>query len=542
MKKMFKFFMCAAIVAAGFVGCSNEEVVPGGNNSADGTDGGESTSATFNIKFVQTKAPATNMEQGTTGQDVINPTNIRLLIFNANDSLEINEYYDTGATDWDVEMTKTVKLKSGQKKIFVSANETAAIKTIIDGLKDLRSASATSTYADFTAVLQYDLGGNGGKIWNTHTDSLDFVGGTSPTFDITKIMGTSTARSFFLSSAIDASAVKNLKGKIEYDDSRNPPAGQEEAYNNFTIVVQRAVAKGVVFYNSANPSILTTLDGLGALQAASLKYGIDNVNRSVNLFQQFSGTSVASTFYDIPYTAAGWINDGMRARFYPYFYKDYNLSNTMSGGTQSAIPTQAVFFTENTKSWNLNANTTYAAIEAVFTPADGKWISDLSYSTSLNNVTLTVGSSATPGGNIYALKVTNPALEITNSGYTFEDLYLFTTQQAAYKALYLVLHSNLTGWSTSWSPTATELEDIDVYTGGKCYYRLDIGDGVGENIDCIVKRNTQYQMMVTGFKTIGVNDRRKLDDDPWKEKPSDTHVTATIMVKAWEMVNGSGTV
>ncbi|GEM_PF-3548864 len=568
MKKIFKFFMGAAIVAAGFTGCSSEEVNP--NPGPDpGPEvpvvEGTPTYATFTFNVSQANsttranATASDMDTGAIGDnDDYTINKIRLLVFNSSNQLEANVLQDVTAPKYQ---TATVRLMSGPKKILVLANEHASVSTAFStaAFKTLdpdNSATVASTYADVitnisaTAINLFEVGGSP---TTAPIDSTDFNGGSAePYFDIDRVIGTVASGDYpYMMSNPDDGTTYTLQPGISETDSKNATAGTNDK-NHFKIAVKRAVAKGVITYDDSRATILTTLDGLGKLTESSLKYGMDNVNRSVYLFQQFDGTTITSAYYDIP-NISGWpipapspARPQGRQDFYPYFYKMYNISNAIA---KASSPTTAVYFTENTKSAPMNGNITYAAIEAQFTPADGKWASAIDYDNSLKQITIVTGTNYSDN-DLWAVLAKNDKLSYSNNN-KFDNIYLFPSAELANKALYLITYGTLFGqtqprtselfptaaadYTSSWQVPADMKKYIDKYTGRKCYYRMDMGEGtLGGSFRYSVERNAQYFAKITGFKTIGVNDRRKLDDNPYEPKDAITHVTATIEVKNWD--------
>ncbi|MDR2469997.1 MAG: Mfa1 family fimbria major subunit [Tannerella sp.] len=73
--------------------------------------------------------------------------------------------------------------------------------------------------------------------------------------------------------------------------------------------------------------------------------------------------------------------------------------------------------------------------------------------------------------------------------------------------------------------------------GGTCYYRQDIGELNGTSWKIrAVKRNHFYQVLVTGFKSIGDPNPGDVNYPPNTPNEAPTHITATITVDPWRNV------
>jgi hypothetical protein len=170
----------------------------------------------------------------------------------------------------------------------------------------------------------------------------------------------------------------------------------------------------------------------------------------------------------------------------------------------------------------------------------------------LEQVTATVNTSATTG-TFYRLLADGSSLTYAPGTTTFGTNAIFTTEEAAKHALYLILYGSDNGtavstgissalataaWSSGWAVPTNYAGMIEEYTNGLCYYRFDFGSGTsnsttGDGITHEVERNYQYQAKITAFTTIGVNDPDKLDDDPYTPDATPTYVTVTISVVPW---------
>ncbi len=516
MRKTFKFFMCAAIMAVGFVGCSSEDVnpTPDPNGGGDVTvEEGKPTFATFSFNVLNGPESKASMVDDT--NEPANVNSIRLLIFKTGNSTvcETNTAYKSGDTNWDNTKSATVKLTSGTKKIFVIANaeEQTNIKAALDAI-----SVNTTTLAEFYSKI-YELGGN-----------------SVSQFSITEI--SDKTNGLIMSNPVDITCQKTLASGITEDQSRT---GSSDATNSFTFYIQRAVAKGKVSYNNA--TTLNTTDGMGKL--TGLTYGIHNVNRSVYLFQQFATDNVDSYINDItkyvlpraPYynQMDGWSEADLKdkTKYLPYYYTayDYEGNGSLTLYEKGNSSAKTVYFTENTNNVTRVGNSTFALISSTFLPGANKVVKSFDYdevNKKFINVTYEP-TAATTGKDLY--KTTQAAEGLAQNS-------LFTDITLAYKAAYCIQHQiNPSGTP----PTPSNEEYIMKYTNGKCYYRLNIGKGntADNSIEYGVKRNYNYQANITKFAGIGENDPSKLTDAPEQPLGMMTHVTAIISIVNWRDAN-----
>lgn len=543
MKKMFKFFMTAIIATAVITACSSEEDVskPEGPNGEVPVVEGEATYATFNFNVqngVNTKAASI-----TDASELNDINDIRLIIFRTGNSstCEVNEVYDNPSGP-DMDKTKTVLLSSGTKKVFVIANaEGLGAANPFDNSKIIPN---TTTLAQFYNAVEIDLGSPA-------------IPGKVTAVDLSKLV--STANGYIMSNAADAGSQQILVGGISETDSREAPAGTIEK-NHFKINVLRAVAKAKVFYDS--DAALATTDGVGKITGTSLKYGIKNVNRSVNLFQKFSGDMVAagSTPWAPYYTQTeSWTaaEKETLAKYEPYYHREYLIKHavTMKGTAADAAP--SIYFTENTSQIQRRGNSTYAAIEAIFAPLAGKYVATggITYNATTGAASVTPATAAvsSTGQTLYMLLDANGTTGLAD-GMLFTDVkdaklaayaaqYDHTATPATWDGSYANIPATFNPFETTGSGnTGTPLSLVKTYEGGKCYYRLNfgIGDMLTNNMDYGVWRNYHYQANIKQFGGIGDNLPEDLDIDPEIPLGERTYVTATIIVKDWE--DGSSTI
>ena len=515
--KITKLLAAALISMAAFSACTM-----GDNGVNPDKLTGEATYATFNFVVdgdgTRAEASPTDVGEKTEVKD------IRLLIFKTGASTvcEVNDLYATGDTGWDASKSSTVLLTSGEKRIFVIANTAnqSRINTALAGI-----TPGTTTLASFYAMI-HELGGT-----------------SVASYSIAEI--TDLTRGYVLSNPADKNALKSLVAGVTATDSRNATAG-DETKNNFKFKVDRAAAKAYVYYK--DNAALETSDGVGMLQSTTIKYGFRNVNRSLHLFQQFATDNVDA--YDIAgrplprapyftYFEDNYTEDQMKnlAVFSPYYFSDYLLDQSMKTKAQVDATTPAsVYLTENTSVMPRRGNSTYAAIEAFFMPKANQVIVGTSLGfDDVNKKFTNIERNATDASSPVTLYMLtdNGGIENMLPGALFFDLEL------AKKAAYAVQNKTLTGYTTAYDPGTL----IETFTGGKCYYRLNIGRTLGvDDTEWGLRRNYLYKAQITKFGSIGASDISKLDENPEQPLGQKTHVTAVIEVQAWTEVDFSGEV
>jgi hypothetical protein len=431
---------------------------------------------------------------------------VRIIIFKTGSTTtcEVNEVYDTSSgtpNSWDKEKSKTVQLTSGKKRIFVIAN--AETKSNIKGKLD-QIIVGKSTFNEFY-VQMYDLGKTLVKM-NDLVDADGFV----------VMSNTASSLSSF-----------ELKGGIGLEESRNGTENQ----NNFPITIQRVIAKAAVWYK--DPSVLDTRDNVAKL--TDVKYTIRNVNRALYLFQKFS-SDMANPANSVPNSPYYSLPIGTPEAAYDTIYiKDYNMMPVLKEAPTSLG--KKAYITENTSEVQRNATTTYAAIEAVFLPKKGMIVESCNYNPLTNsfNTVVTNTQDATQGTTLYRLINVGTSTGITANIF-------FANKELAYKVAYCVANKKEVGFDPNnikdlaWDETTGKGHIVE-YDGGKCYYRLNLGEGSGTDFNPGVKRNYGYSAEITSFAGPGLPNINDLDKDPDKPIGQKTHVTAKITVAQWTNVN-----
>jgi hypothetical protein len=496
--------MCGAVLAVALTGCTREIIDDGGEGSKGGNKSeGVSTYATFNFRMsgVDTRAADMIDDSG----EIDDVKDIRLIIFKtgASTSCEVNEVYTSSDTDWVNNKSKTVQLTSGSKRIFVitNAEKQSALSKFLDGTSIVVGSTTLSQFYN----MVYDLGAP--KLANI--DKLKEL--------VDKSNG------YVMSNTMSAKSAFVLVGGIGLDESRKGGATE----NNFTIEIQRTVAKTFVYYENA--SVLETKDKTGAV--SDLKYMLQNVNRSLYMFQKFA-TDMVDPSVSIPRSPYYLLPTGTPVATYDTtYYRDYKFIPVGTSKTG-----KYVYATENTSETPRNATTTYAAIQSVFLPKKGMIVEQVKYNPLINafHSITTNTADAKSAATLYRLVNIGSSTGITANVF-------FTDKTLAYKTAYCIKNNSETGFDVNktdelkWDG-AKGTGYITEYTGGMSYHRLNLGEGSGTSFDPGLRRNNLYNARITSFSGIGAPNLDDLNNDPDKPIGQKTHVTATITIAPWTVV------
>ncbi|MDR1344472.1 MAG: Mfa1 family fimbria major subunit [Tannerellaceae bacterium] len=502
MKKKFKcFFACTAILAVGLTGCTKEDIIKIDDGKGSDVVEGVSTYATFN--FVIDRA-------GTRATDMINDKDenaevkdIRLIIFKtgAVTTCEVNDVYKVGETDWESNKSKTVQLTSGTKRIFVITNAESQ-KNLVKFIDTTSVVVGKTSLGEFYNMA-YDLGA--AKLANI--DKLKEL--------------VDPVNRFVLSNTISSKSSFTLRGGVGMDESRKGSVQE----NNFNIEIQRTVAKAAVYYKS---TALETTDKAGKL--SDLKYTMQNVNRSLYLFQKFASDMVdpaASTPRSPYYSLALGTPAATYDTTYYSDYKFVSMSDKVNGN---------VYITENTSETPRIGTTTYAAIQSVFLPKSGHVVDTFVFDKLNSKFTATASKNdASTAKTLYKLVDVGTSTGLTVNAF-------FVDSVLAYKAAYCIDKKTDVGFdiksidALKWDSSKGKGYIIE-YPGGISYHRLNIGSGNVPNFVPGVKRNNIYNAQITSFSGIGAPNLKDLNKDLENTIGQKTHVTATISVINWSTVN-----
>ncbi|MEG1635751.1 MAG: fimbria major subunit, partial [Rikenellaceae bacterium] len=192
-------------------------------------------------------------------------------------------------------------------------------------------------------------------------------------------------------------------------------------------------------------------------------------------------------------------------------------------------------------------NTTYLAVEAVYSPV--QVVLSCTYDPAGDGEFVPKYDNPVAKSTFYKINLAgllkiggSSAFQLTNN--------LFSDRAVATKTLEDVLTANdykKGGTAAEQAAFTAEFNKrFSTYTGGKSYYRLNVGNIIKEGpnkgqINYGIRRNSQYQITINSFKQLGVATPGELDDNPEIPVSSQgTYVTATIVVAGWEEYTQNG--
>jgi hypothetical protein len=531
MKKMFKLLMCAAIVAAGFTACS-EEVTPIDSNNPGGTDGpvvkGEQTNATFSFKLSGT-APSTKTVNPASFENT-NVTEFRVLIFDAEDGdkLEIDTARTIANNAPLADSLLTIPLISGQKKIFVFANAgTTAAAMTSNSTPSIPAKGSITTLGDINGAYSF------------------VTGSTGPFTDIPgmhSLYPTAAAGKFFFSSSV-RDAVKGLTAGVSAADSKDP-----DNSNYITISLDRPVAKVAITKRAtsgpdAPTNTIITQDSAGVILTMpvannSVKYKFYTVNVAMYPFQKGTNTQIETPWYE------------PTAPIDPLSLNHY--ADALGSGSNADIlvasrsgdPTAASFYyiPENNPNIKMKGNTTFAAVEAIFLPTKHHHVvlnatstAGVNYNESQGFFTLTVsGDDLTTASDMYRYKVEGTPGLPGNTLFAGPDAVKLARKIYYHLENPSIAPKGIDDTDYSGVTDGQLLKYFVKYTGGKAYYRLDVGEESGSNqYDYTIKRNYYYDAEIIGFKQLGEADPLDLKHPENEVLKGATNLTVHIIISDW---------
>jgi hypothetical protein len=533
MRKIFKCYVLAACMVAGLMGCSVETALTEKTVKTEG-DAVESvpTYATFSWVVddsgLPTRAGGTMENDGGVTNEGKLITDIRLLVFNAKDSCEVNRVFTTTSV---ADTKATIKIIPGTKKIFVIANT---------GSGPLATALQTKTAAfQQLYAMMYDLN------LNTATDASTSLAVPNHIDGLAHLINPSTG--FVMSNRIDAASLVTIVPNVDSISSSHGTSSAGDVLspvNHFTIRIQRAVAK--VGIRLASADILNNVDG-GRL--VSPRVVLKNVNRALYLFQHFSSPFLPSSLDSLP--VSPWYGDDsstgtdVLARHYFHYTNWEPLGTTV---------TKSYYVTENTHGAPTYENTTWAAIEAVFLPKAGKVLTNdpslvptapgaLKYNPStkqFEGATYNTADMTVAPAVLYRL-------DLAAHGYSYygglPSVVFFANRELAYKVAYIVRTGSESGWNAASMESIINAQGlrnlVAEYEDGRCYYRALVGrpHNVGGSQSGVhVYRNYAFTVTVNSFSRIGASGLTEEDLNYPPTTPTEegeTFLTTRVEMEDW---------
>ena len=591
----FKSLFLGMLGAALFVGCNNDTQVNPGPDGPNSGVTGESTTATFELRF---SSPGTYAPHSTEAEST--PISDAALFLYKKDGTPEAMIYATN-TDYlaadanGVSEKVTVKCKSGEKLVYLAVNLG-------------NQALITHSYSGTNAVdpwLGQDWTGAGiqfvtlnAPVWSNGTTGIaintpntvapsaiadpllkalanagnpatgDVKGSNTPQYLMTN-WGDATYQEMGEGSDANynSTVLFTLQPSVSALDSRQGiPSTTSNPTNSLKINVQRSLAKvSVVIDAKALAPNKAGGSSNSGIFTPDTKWALGNINMSEYPFQIFDPVShaVMGTLYNesatIGSAPAVWATKLDNQRWIPtgktYYADNLTVSEVRTRINSGYIDNQAfssaaanrVLATENNSEQTYNHYSTFVVFAGKYTPDQ--------YVASVNNVgAITYGS----GDPSYS---TTPTTDMDTLYYvqSYGDSGMFFWGKLA---LQQYVCYNVLGLGAAGSPSdplviaeinrlSSDGHDdvqntLQAYFNGYCFYRvwikdLDVTSPVANKV--LVRRNHIYAVNITRFKGPGIGDPNDIiDPDPDTIEPieeADTYVTATIEIMSWHVVDQS---
>lgn len=328
---MMKIKSFSALAITGvmlFASCSNNDEIP---DQGTGNDG--DTWAAFNIKLPKTMETRAADPNASVAETTVN--SVAVYLFDANDHpttsgiKTIADYGTVNAADNTISTKIALRTKSGETKIWVVLNPTAAIHSRI--MDDISKGNLPFQTAFAAAVADVAGGINN----TTATGGTGFV-------MVNKKLVTKT-----LASGITEKAATS---------------GTTESANHFTIDVERAVAKVSVISNKTD---LNTLPELGSF--SDIKYSVYQVNPQMYLARYTDKTTQPKGYNIVTPNNSFNGNVGSPASYWGNKVMDSAPLAVNASGTAKKDLT-GIYILENSMITPVQQNATYVLVQAVWTP------------------------------------------------------------------------------------------------------------------------------------------------------------------------------
>jgi hypothetical protein len=486
MKKMFKLFMCAAVIAVGFTACSETEVIPGPNGGGDDTQSGLLT-----INFTQ---PTTYAADGNAIASENAVRDVTILVYNSQGICKVDTTIAVGSlTDLTNNAYKAanIRVPLGVHSVYAGINLTTGDANKMMGVL------ASSTVSKVPGVL------NGGTYGYLNFVNLGTA--TAPDFNEIKKLYAPNAFPMF-----------SVEEKM-FDIQPTLPSGEIPAANKISISLERMVAKVTVRkgteFDKANKS--DNFHAAGAtFSDAGVTWTIGQLNGKIYPYGK-ANNGHDPNYDNAPASLKG--TDGEKYRnenFVNNFvtkgktdYKDWTWDqdalaiddNSVVVGTRK--PKYAPENNSKLTSPRLGEST-FSAIRVKFAP----------------DKVLEFKNGDTAPKEV-ATYVPNLGKDDTYYVVSSDYIYYFSSESDA-----KLFRDFLVGQNPN-KPVK-----LKTYYGQYCFYHLMMGKGE-------TKRNNYYDITLNKFTGLGTP-TGEIDEDDVDKTVDDTGLLdVTIDIKAWTVVN-----
>lgn len=522
MKKMFKFLVSAAVIAAGFTACS-EEVTPIDpiNPESPVAPTGEETMATFAFKFNGSSLSTRALDAAPSSENK-DVANYRVLLFDAvSGAIEL----DTVKTVQQGDSLMTAKVLSGQKYLYVIANDGTASSVM--GLP-IKGAVGTFSANAFNAA--FTTGSNTGQ------NAPDLAG----------------LRTLLGSKFVYASTTKDHS--VTLTPGRTISQSQTPGDDNFVdVYLDRAVAKVAITklgisgplqssISPTPPKAIITMDSTGCIDPDIVRYHIWGANAQTYPFQKWNGTTLITPEYvptkdKDPNTLLHYVR-GLGAG-------TSNNRITIADRSGNPAATDYYYIPENNPQDKRKGNITIAAVEAAFLPLQKFHITNVAYNDASQAFTVTNATTNIASASDFYLFNLDGILGLPqNTVVAGSDAKLVakkivfhlnnrTTAEKAALSDYNSLVDDADIGNVSDLSTTLPTDPFTYYKGGLCYYRLIIGEPSGSQIIQTIKRNYYYDATINGFGKLGENSPNKLVEPEDRPEQGETYLSVHIILRDW---------
>lgn len=487
------------IAALAFAACSNDELAPE-KGAGSSIDSNEPTYVTIRYSL-----PGNTRSVGTGAGETGGDRNVKLIkdyivmIFNATTKvLEYSEAVDVPDNSQSAPPAKKILSTPGEKRMYVFGNVKSNTEIYNKINPDVFVPKSSNSTLDVLLDMKY-----AGLLVNLVPSS-----------------------GYVMANTDSESSVRFLPNITSTDATGG---------NDFTFTLTNMASKVGIAYGSASTLVVGSIG-----EITELKYVLRNIAKESFLIQK---SPIQGCYYDwtpVDKTDAGaWaVNFKVPA---------WNLTN--NGGIPIAVVPADVDPDDVNKlfaakwslaSENVNANptignSTYAAIRGTFTPKE--IVDAASWNALTNKVNLT---SVSGSANTTFVRI------LVNTFTDVPEGVFFKTAALAKEALAMATHKKA---ETTEEQQNAFIEGVHflTYTDGYCWYRMNIGSGVGNKTTVGVERGKSYSATINNITGVGQNSEEKLDgSDPsggnTPELPLDqnTYLDVTILAKGWDEISQSG--
>ncbi|GEM_PF-2480520 len=481
MKQTFKFFMMAAIMAVGFIGCSNEDI---GGDPGKGPVNGAEGNAVINVYDSTGKTYAAGTATDTpSGTEQLNASIDKINIYVYKDDGEMekalpNHKLNTGSP----RKTDNFKLVTGDKHPYIFISQ-IPLNVPASGISAFEKQELTPSWTNNKPSIAKDNAFALGTLWGGQKSTVTGSGTSATPETFTMKIGRAAAKVTL--------KVNNTSGKLTASGALKGEFNISNGQAN-THATWRLGAVPTTYYlvgqytNTTTPGFAGAPPAIGAkvISAAHNQPPVQSDNTTPNPYYK------SNEAFDLVVVG----NNGSTL---------YTLENTSEYGTTDGTP--------GPESKQYYGNTTYLQLKIKYTPksyANGQSGDD-------GEILNTDGSRFTgvlSGGTFYTAKNVAGQLGI------YAD--------------------NPTGKTDPNDPNSGQYSDVKTYTDGFVYYKFPVKDNSEEGDQNTmlhsVIRNHSYNVTVRSISRLGETDPKVNPKEPIEEVKD---VAIEVEVSQWSKID-----